>query len=103
MHRSWIAAAAVVLCSCGMSPEEEACNDLVDALVDLSVRCGDDEAVAREAYLELYRDCEVTAIRDEDELRADCIPGIGALTCEEVVEDPANALPESCRGQLLFD
>lgn len=98
----------VLLASCGSwdtgAPDrqapERACDDIVDALAAAGERCGLEYARVRDATLATVAagDCKnVTSIRDERQLREECLPSLARDPCERVRAGEHDA---SCDAQL---
>ncbi|UJR86100.1 hypothetical protein [Sandaracinus amylolyticus] len=100
-----IALVVLMLVGCGQSAEEAACNDTVQVFGDAIVRCGLDEGASRddlerqiESTVTMTQGCErVVSIRDEAELREECLPALETVACADL---SAGTLPPSCRAQI---
>ena len=102
--------AFIVACSSSKSGGEgtvtgpaKACEDTADALASSAQRCGLDYQANYDAFVDgaAGGSCSnIIDIRDEGSLRAECIPFLRGLTCEQL-GDPNLALPPSCSQQLL--
>ncbi|AKF10500.1 hypothetical protein DB32_007649 [Sandaracinus amylolyticus] len=96
---------ALALSACGQSAEEAACNDTVQVFGDAIVRCGLDDGLSRDALerqiestVTMTQGCgRVVSIRDEAELREECLPALETLACSSL---EAGTLPASCRAQI---
>jgi hypothetical protein len=86
-----------------MSTEEQACNDIVDHMLEVVARCTSqaEADASREAMMSLFNDCDVKGIRDEKELRDRCFPALESVSCKEVTSS-SDWLPDTCRGQILL-
>jgi hypothetical protein len=104
---SWMWVGCIVLggalAGCGPeSPEEQVCNDFVDAAAEAGERCGADYDEAREAVLaSMGGDCgAVTTVRTRDTIYDVCIPWVGQVSCAELAQGTAQ-IPDECNGQFL--
>lgn len=81
---------------------EQGCLDLAAAYADAFARCGEDPDLLYGAFIKqvVNGSCEnVYRLRDEKELREECIPWFESVTCEELY-DPYMEFPSSCEWQL---
>ncbi len=93
----------------------QACEDLAEAFADKLTRCAEEEvgvSLTEEEYRDVYMsgydnfveaavggDCHnVETVRDEDALYEGCLPGLDALSCEDIW---AGNLPTACNKQLI--
>lgn len=80
-----------------------ACEDMAAAVADASVRCEDsDRNAAYESYIELAvsGSCNnVVAVRDNDALHNDCIPGLSTIECRAFQQGD---LESACMDQLII-
>lgn len=98
--------AGIAGCDTAITPAERACNAYLDTFADKAANeceLGSYEEV-RAAVMDQFTDLGVescadfVAVDDEYEFYNECLPGIEAMTCEELDE----ALPDACNGQLLY-
>lgn len=96
-------ATAFLLVGCGTPAPEAACDELVESFTGWLLRCDPDADrvatwEASERFATEGLGCgATTGIRDERELREECLPAFPSLACE------ATTLPPSCEEQLLFE
>jgi hypothetical protein len=101
-HRLWLLTLVLVLTACDDSSDpEQACEDTADAIAKAAVRCnlGKYPEVFGQFVFDIGGCENVVAVRDVDALYDDCLPTIEKLSCPEL---QGNALPESCKEQLLI-
>jgi len=103
----------LLLCACTVKAKDEdstddvtppeACEDMAGATAEKAASCGYDYQANYRAFVDNAAggDCDnITSLRDEASLYADCIPYIQNLTCSEIA-NPNLQLPDSCIAQLL--
>jgi hypothetical protein len=89
------------------SPDAEAatqaCIDMADAVADAAERaCAQDYQANYNAFIQSAAagNCNnIKQLRNEDTLRADCIPWFSTATCAQLSD--TSQLPAECKSQLL--
>lgn len=78
----------------------KACLDTVDAFAKAQQRCGGDYTAGRNAALRdlANGDCESVTIRNERELRAQCLPSLASISCADLANQ---RFAPSCAEQIV--
>lgn len=80
--------------------EGKACADTAAAYATAAQRCGSDYEAERKAFIRDLAggDCDAVSIRNESELRSQCIPSFSRISCADLKN--ARFVP-ACAGQIL--
>ena len=80
--------------------EGQACLDMAQAYAQVGARCGDTFEGAGTKFVDTLAggDCNKVSIRNEAELRNQCIPSFASLSCSEYVN---GRFAPSCAGQII--
>lgn len=80
--------------------EGQACLDMAQAYARVGERCGDTFEGAGTKFVNTLAggDCNTVSIRNEAELRNQCIPSFASLSCTEYVN---GRFAPSCAGQII--
>ena len=80
--------------------EGRACLDMAQAYAYVGERCGDTFEGAGTKFVNTIAggDCNKVSIRNEAELRNQCIPSFASLSCSDFVN---NRFAPSCAGQII--
>lgn len=78
----------------------KACLDTADAFAKAQQRCGGDYTAARNAAIRdlANGDCESVTIRNERELRAQCLPSLASISCADLANQ---RFAPSCAEQIV--
>ena len=104
----WVVLGSLLGCS-GQSSEQRACEKYARAFAESAAnRCDrgtfEENLAAFKTAAQVGSECDlVRRVRDEQELTEKCLPWFETVECELFDNAVAygEALPESCRGQLL--
>lgn len=102
MKSAYLLPVIVGLLGCGPEHDPvEACTEFVEIAAESASKCGGgtlDEA--RAAFSKALGGCStIVAVRDEEQLYADCFPQLKGMTCEEWAA-PDASLPSPCIAQF---
>jgi hypothetical protein len=93
-------ALALLGCGGGMSEEEQACEEVADAVAAAAKRCGQDYQVNHDAFEKNLPggSCSgIKHVRDINALKSTCIPSLASVSCSDLM---AAKIDASCLGQL---
>ncbi|WP_394843905.1 hypothetical protein LZC95_43485 [Pendulispora brunnea] len=92
----------------GGNPREKivkACTDYTDVFGKAYARCGGNYQEFYDLFMAKLGGpgCpKVVGIRNETELRGQCFPSLGTVSCSDLLSDPPR-IDASCQGQLLVN
>jgi hypothetical protein len=77
----------------------KACLDTADAYATAAQRCGSDYAAEHASFIKNLAngDCNSVAVRDESQLRSQCIPSLAVIACDALQN---GRLDPSCAEQF---
>ena len=84
----------------GTTVAGKACLDTATAFATAAQRCGGDYAAERAAFIRdlANGDCDAVSIRNETELRGQCIPSFSTISCADLTQQ---RFAPSCAEQII--
>lgn len=82
------------------TPAGQACLDTADAFAKAQQRCGADYTASRNSVIRdlANGDCETVTIRNERELRTQCLPSLARISCGDLQNQRVDP---SCAEQII--
>ncbi|MDB4933889.1 MAG: hypothetical protein JWP87_861 [Labilithrix sp.] len=86
----------------GTTTAGQACLDTATAFATAAKRCGGDYDAERTAFIKdlANGDCNSVSIRNEAELRNQCIPSFASISCSDLTQQ---RFAPSCAEQIIRD